>query len=113
MVDDQPDFLQLMRTRLTRDQTIEVIGEAASGEAALELLESLAQPPDAILLDVEMPGLDGFQTARRLRTLRPTVRIILTSASDTPRYAAAAVRVGAVFLPKRNLSAHAVLHLLD
>lgn len=113
VVDDQPDFLQLLRNRLGRDASIEIVGEAASGQAALELVPSLTPAPDAVLLDVEMPGIDGFETARRLRSLAPALRIILTSASDSPRYGAAAVRLGALFLPKRNLSANAVLHLLD
>jgi len=113
VVDDQPDFLHLMRSRLTRDESIEIIGEAASGQAALELVSSLTPAPDAILLDVEMPGIDGFETARRLRALAPSLRIILTSASDSSGYGATALRLGALFLPKRNLSANAVLHLLD
>jgi DNA-binding NarL/FixJ family response regulator len=113
VVDDQPDFLDLIRTRLTRDRTLEVVGEAASGEAALDLISSLIPAPGGILVDVEMPGIDGFETARRLRTVAPTVRIILTSASDSSGYDRAAVRIGALFLSKRNLSANAVLHLLD
>jgi DNA-binding NarL/FixJ family response regulator len=113
VVDDQTEFLEIARTRLSRDAALQVIGEATTGEAALELLRTLSPAPDGVLLDVEMPGIDGFETARRLRTLAPSVRVILTSASDTPRYGAAASRVGAVFLPKRRLSAEAVLHLLD
>ena len=113
VVDDQAEFLQLVRSRLTREQTLDVVAEATSGEAALDLVPRLEPCPDGVLLDVEMPGLDGFETARRLRVLLPTLRIILTSASDTPRYGVAAGRIGASFLPKRQLTAQAVLHLLD
>src|SRR4051794_19578128 len=113
VVDDQVEFLDLMRTRLVRDPSLEVVGEAASGEAALALVSSLTPTPDGILVDVEMPGIDGFETARRLRAVAPSLRVILTSASDSPQYGAAALRVGAQFLPKRNLSANAILHLLD
>ncbi|MBV9545864.1 MAG: response regulator transcription factor [Chloroflexi bacterium] len=113
VVDDQPDFLKIARSRLTRDETLEVIAEATSGEAALDLVPQLQPTPDGVLLDVEMPGLDGFETARRLRALAPELRIILTSASDTSHYGVAAGRIGAAFLPKRSLSAEAVLHLLD
>ena len=112
LVDDQIEFLQLARGRLTRAARLEVVGEASSGAAALELVPRLAPGPDAVLLDVEMPGLDGFETARQLRQLAPGVRIILTSASDSARYAEAAVRVGAAFLAKRHLSPEAVLQLL-
>jgi DNA-binding NarL/FixJ family response regulator len=113
VVDDQADVLGLMRDRLVRENTIEVLGEASSGEAALELISTLSPSPDAILVDVEMPGIDGFETARRLRALAPSLRIILISASDSPRYCAAAERIGAQFLAKRHLSANAVLQLLD
>jgi DNA-binding NarL/FixJ family response regulator len=112
VVDDQPDFLQLIRTRLTRDHTLEVVGEATSGQAAVDLVSSMTPAPDGIVVDVEMPGIDGFETARRLRTVVPAARIILTSASETVGYGKAAGRMGALFLSKRNLSADAVLHLL-
>jgi DNA-binding NarL/FixJ family response regulator len=112
LVDDQVAFLAAARARLTRGASFEVIGEATSGQAALELVVQLIPGPDVILLDVEMPGLDGFETARRLRTLAPGVQVILTSASTSRHYGAAAVGVGATFLPKRSLSAEAVLHLL-
>ena len=113
VVDDQPDFLEFARTRLARDGTLAVIGEATSGAAALELVHRMASNLDGVLLDVEMPGMDGLETARRLRAVAPAVRIILTSASDAPGYATAAARIGAMFLSKRDLSAEAVLDLLD
>lgn len=113
LVDDQVEFLELARGRLTRGDVLKVVGEATSGEAALALMAQLEPSPEAILIDVEMPGLDGFETARRLRTLAPSVRIILTSASDNTRYSTAAIGLGAAFLPKRSLSAEAILRLLD
>jgi len=113
LVDDQPEFLAIARGRLTRDATLAVVGEATSGEAALTLVLGLKPGPEAVLLDVEMPGLDGFETARRLRALAPGVRIILISASNDSRYCAAANGIGATFLAKRHLTADAVLRLLD
>jgi DNA-binding NarL/FixJ family response regulator len=112
LVDDQLEFLQFARLRLTRGSALDVVGEATSGEAALALVSQLQPAPDVVLLDVEMPGLDGLETARRLRLLKPEVRVILTSASTSAQYAPAAVGVGAVFLPKRDLSAQAILDLL-
>jgi two-component system nitrate/nitrite response regulator NarL len=113
LVDDQTEFLELTRTRLTQGAVFEVVGEATSGDAALALIVELEPAPDAVLLDIEMPGLDGFETARRMRTLAPNVRIILISASDNSRYRAAAEGIGAAFLAKRSLSAEAILRLLD
>ena len=113
VVDDQPEFVQLTRLRLGRAPGLAVVGEAGSGEALLALLRKLDPPPEAVLLDVEMPGMDGFETARRLRGLAPGLRIILTSASDARGYTSLAERLGVAFLPKRSLSPEAILRLLE
>jgi DNA-binding NarL/FixJ family response regulator len=112
VVDDQPAFLHIARSRLNRDAVLEVVGELTNGEAALDLVSRLAPGPDGVLLDIEMPGLDGFETARRLRALAPEVRVILTSASLAAGYSALAERLGVAFLPKNRLSAEAILDLL-
>jgi len=112
LVDDQPEFLRMARSRLTIGADLEVVGEATSGEQALALVPNLQPEPVAVLVDVEMPGLDGFETARRLRALAPGVRIILISASDNRAYSRAADELGATFLAKRSLTVDAVLRLI-
>src|SRR5438046_10467441 len=108
LVDDQPEFLRLARDLLARPTGLRVVGEASSGEEALRLMPRLESVPEAILLDVEMPGLDGFETARRLRAVAPGIRIILTSASDSRGYATAALAVDAACRRRRNLSDDAI-----
>ena len=75
------------------------------------MLSELA--PDVVLLDVQMPGMTGFEAAQALRALAPALRIILTSTLEASVYAATATRIGAAFLPKKQLSAQAVLNLLQ
>ena len=113
LVDDQSDFLIFLRGRLEQSTSLDIVGEATSGEAALALIPELRPEPDGVLLDVEMPGLDGFETARRMRAVAPGVRVILTSASNSLHYGRAAVGLGAAFVPKRSLSVEAILQLLD
>jgi DNA-binding NarL/FixJ family response regulator len=113
LVDDQVEFLDLLRSRLSRSPGLAIVGEATSGEQALELLAALDPTPHAALVDVEMPGMDGFQTAQRLREQAPALRVVLISASNDRRYGALAASVGAVFLAKRDLTTEAVLRLLD
>jgi DNA-binding NarL/FixJ family response regulator len=67
---------------------IEVVGAAADGEAALRLADH--HDPDVVLMDLEMPRLDGIAATRRLRELRPgTAVLVLTSFSDRERILAA------------------------
>ena len=61
LVDDQAIVRQGLRRRLLLEPDITVVGEASSGEQALELIASLA--PDIVLMDVEMPGMDGISTS--------------------------------------------------
>ena len=57
-----------------------VIGDAADGETALEAVRAL--DPDLVLLDVQLPGIDGFEVAARLRDRGATATIVLTSSRD-------------------------------
>jgi two-component system NarL family response regulator len=113
LVDDQVEFLELLRGRLERSPGLAVVGEATSGQHALDLLGQLNPAPDVALVDVEMPVMDGFVTARKLRGLAPSLKVVLISASADAGYARLAASVGAVFLAKRDLSAEAILRLLD
>jgi DNA-binding NtrC family response regulator len=75
------------------------VEEAASGEAALGVVEHWN--PDAILVDIGLPGMDGIELLRSVRRQRPTVRSIVMTAHATLQTAVAAIRAGAVdFLTK-------------
>ena len=111
LVDDQKEFLQLAHQLLSADPRITVVGQATSGDEALALMPALR--PDAVILDVAMPGTDGFQVARRLLQRYPQVQVIMISVTDHPEYSALAERAGAVaFLNKRALSVDAVVNAL-
>ncbi|HXW56351.1 MAG TPA: response regulator transcription factor [Candidatus Cybelea sp.] len=68
----------------------EVCGEAGNGENAIAKVEELA--PDVVILDVAMPGMNGFETAMRIRRMAPATKIILFSIQEVP---ATADQVGA------------------
>ena len=111
LVDDQAAFRQLARSLLSGQPHISIVGEAASGEEALTLLPTLK--PEAVILDVQLPGMNGFETAWRLLDASPGIRVLIISGYDF-QYEALARSVGAVaFLPKKQFSAEAVLNALD
>jgi DNA-binding LytR/AlgR family response regulator len=65
IADDEPIARQVLRELLEECEGIEVVGEAMDGPGAVELIAALT--PDVVLLDLQMPGLDGFAVARKLR----------------------------------------------
>jgi two-component system KDP operon response regulator KdpE len=75
VIDDEPAIVRLIRAKLLADD-FQVI-TANSGEACLAVLEE--QRPDLILLDLMMPGIDGFETLRRIRAIGPIPVIMLTA----------------------------------
>jgi DNA-binding NarL/FixJ family response regulator len=99
IVDDQPAVRQGLRMRLAAEPDLEVVGEAADGEVALHSVRTLC--PDVVLMDVEMPRMDGIAATDTLRKLCPSTAVIMLSIYDDVRTRARAEVAGAVaFVPK-------------
>ena len=79
-VDDQAIFRGVARDVIDATAGFESIGEAASGEQALEAVDRLV--PELVLLDVRMPGLDGIEVARRIVASHPEVIVVLISIEE-------------------------------
>lgn len=80
LVDDQPIVRQGLRKRLALEPDIVVVGEASNGREATTLVEELA--PDVVLMDVEMPEMDGLSATAMMRTITPRTAIVLLSIHD-------------------------------
>ena len=78
IADDEPLAREGIRARLADQADIDVVGEAADGVEAVQAIENLS--PDLLFLDVQMPGIDGFEVLRRLRAAVPAV--VLVTAYD-------------------------------
>jgi DNA-binding NarL/FixJ family response regulator len=110
IVDDHPSFRASARMLLEADG-FSVIGEAEDGFSALE--EVAALHPDVVLLDVQLPDINGFEVAARLTANGGTVAIVLTSSRDVEDLGFLAGRHGVRgFIPKSELSGAALEALL-
>jgi two-component system response regulator DesR len=74
LVDDVPQVRRELRTALSLTGGVQVVGEAADGRQAADLAERLE--PDVVLMDLEMPGMDGFEAAALIKAASPTCRLV-------------------------------------
>jgi DNA-binding NarL/FixJ family response regulator len=91
--DDHELMRSALRLMLTPEQGVEIVGEAANGAAVLALVE--VHRPDVVVLDLQMPNIDGFQCLEQLCARYPEVRCVVLSASDDPETIGAALCRGA------------------
>jgi DNA-binding NarL/FixJ family response regulator len=111
IVDDHATFRASARL-LLESEGFEVVGEAADGGSAIELTRSLA--PDLILLDVQLPDIDGFEVASRLTDGDGAPAVILTSSRDGGDFGPLVRASGARgFVGKAELSGESLRALLD
>ena len=85
IVDDQAPFRRAARAVVTATPGFEVVGEAESGEEAVELADSLS--PGLVLMDINLPGINGIEATRRIRAAHPGAVVMLLStyqATDLP-----------------------------
>ncbi len=80
IVDDMPQVRQELRLLLSLTGELEIVGEAANGAEAIGQAEALR--PDAVVLDLEMPIMDGYTAARRIKAQWPACRVIALTVHD-------------------------------
>lgn len=93
IVDDQAFMRSGLRIVLSRRDDVEVVGEAVDGEEGVRLCRELT--PDLVLMDIEMPGLDGIAATRRIKAEMPAISILVLTAHSSPEFLLEAVAAGA------------------
>lgn len=93
VTDDHPVVRDGLVAILSTQPDFEIVGEAGSGRETVEQVAALR--PDVVLLDLEMPGMDGVEALRRLQADDPGTRVIIFTAFDTDERILAAVQAGA------------------
>ena len=111
VADDQTAVREGLAIMLGLLDDVEVVGEAADGESALSEAERLR--PRLVLLDVQLPGIDGFEVAARLGEASDPPAVVLTSSHAASSYRRRLAQSPArAFIPKGELSGEALAALL-
>jgi YesN/AraC family two-component response regulator len=92
IADDAPDIRLLLKMYLS-DSRLEVVGEATNGAEAVELTR--AQLPDAVILDLAMPVMDGLEAIPLIKAASPNTKIVVLSGFEADRMAERAIDLGA------------------
>jgi DNA-binding NarL/FixJ family response regulator len=92
IVDDHPITRDGLRTALNLTDDVEVVGEAASGEEAIEAVED--SKPDVIFMDVRMPGMNGIQATKVIRERHPETKVILFTVDESRASISEAIQAG-------------------
>jgi two-component system, NarL family, response regulator LiaR len=111
VVDDQAIVRRAIRTWLETRSGIEVVGEAASGEAALRRLGRLR--PHVVLMDLVMPGQGGIQTIRRIAERSPDTRVLVLTSFAADLDMTSAVQAGAHACIAKNAEAHELVRAIQ
>jgi DNA-binding NarL/FixJ family response regulator len=94
LVDDQDLIRRGMRALLKSDPDLELLGEAADGQTALQVVAQLQ--PDVVLMDIRMPGMDGVAATRAISQTHPQVKVLILTTFDDQDYVQQALAAGAV-----------------
>lgn len=113
LVDDLPCMRQGWQMRLAQEPGVTIVGAAENGAEALALAKALS--PDVALVDVEMPGMDGFAVAKELETLAPSCAVVMLTAYRDCDLQARAQAAGARALVEKGEDGFllSILHSLD
>jgi DNA-binding NarL/FixJ family response regulator len=94
LVEDHHIMRRGLASLLTTEGNVEIVGEAASGEEALDLLRT-CELPDLIIMDVSLSGMNGIETTRKVKSLYGQVKILMLSMYNNPIFVHQAMQAGA------------------
>ncbi|MEI6776211.1 MAG: response regulator transcription factor [Chloroflexales bacterium] len=114
IVDDHPLFRQGVRWALSSEDDIRIVGEAVSGEAAIEWLIAAgpSQEPNAMLVDLNLPGISGLDLTRQVRRQYPGIGVVMLSMHESDEQAFNALRAGAAAYRSKDVKPQSLVEIV-
>jgi DNA-binding NarL/FixJ family response regulator len=110
LVDDHPLFRQGVTWTLTNQPDLEIVGEVADGQAAIQQADILL--PDIILCDINLPGMNGLEVTRILKRRHPQTAVIILTLHEDDEQLFHAIRVGASAYAIKDIAAQELISLI-
>jgi DNA-binding NarL/FixJ family response regulator len=111
IADDEDTVRKMVRVLLESRADFEVCGEADNGAIAIDKARELK--PDLVILDISMPGVDGFEAARIIRKLFPKIRILIFSVHNATQLMKEAQNIGVNGFVEKSESGQVLLKAID
>ncbi|HEX6733210.1 MAG TPA: response regulator transcription factor [Azonexus sp.] len=111
LADDHQLFREALRVLLEKESSLEVVAETGDGLEVLPLAQELS--PDIVCMDISMPGMNGIETTRRLRTACPGIKVIGLSAFSDQRYILEMLNAGAAGYVTKAAAGDQLLQAID
>ena len=112
LADDNAYFMENMRNMLSRYEWLQIVGSAYNSTECLALVEELQ--PDVVVLDLEIPEINGFEITKRIKLLPTKPRIIILSFYDEPEYREGGQNLGVYgYVSKADISTNLIPMLRD
>ena len=111
ITDDHALVRDGLRSMLEDEPGLEVVGEAANGQEALELCRSLK--PDLVLMDVRMPEMDGLEATRAIKQELPSISVLMVTMHENPDYLLEALSAGAAGYVLKGASGDRLINAIN
>jgi len=111
IVDDHNLVREGLKAVFDQGNEVEVVGEAGSGEEALEMVDKVK--PDVVLMDISMPGMNGIQATKLIREKCPDAKVVMLTMLDQEGYVYEAVKAGATGYMLKNTSSDDLVNAIQ